>query len=671
MLDDAAGHEQVRPLLPGTGGSLVLITSRRRLAALEDAAVISLDTLAPAEAAALLARLAGRPGLGAGDAGVGEIARLCGYLPLAIGMVASQLHQHPAWTTAGLAADLAAARDRLAVMRAENLSVAAAFDLSYQDLPGDQRRLFRRLGLHLGPDIDAHSAAALDATTTEASRRGLEGLYDQHLISEPVPGRYRLHDLVREHAQALAAADDPATCEAATGRLLDYYLHTALAAGAHIPSQRITSASLPPARLPDCAPPIATQAQASSWLETERANLYAAVDYAAATGRTRHAMVIPAAITGFLQLGGYWDQDLALLQTAVAAARQAGDRPSQGQILLLLGLAQGAVDDYVRAAATFRQALALYRDLGDPAGQGDAINGIAQVCLMADDYPPAIAYNRQALELFRGLGHRRGQANALNGLGMVYRLTGYYPAAAASLQQALELFRGIGHRTGEYEALCELAIVQMLTGDYPAAATTFEQARALERDMGDRHGQALMLHDRGRLQRLTGDYRAAAASQRQALGQLRDLGERSTQVYVLSELGLVQQLTGDYAAAAVSLQQALELSHDTGERYGQAEALNSLGGLSARTAAGQQARDYHTQALGIARELGVPAEEARALEGIGRAHLQDGHGGEGTACLRQALAIYQRIGAPDAQRVQETLTAHRTGKTSQTPAPKQ
>ena len=110
VLDDAAGHEQVGPLLPGTAGSLVLITSRRRLAALEDAAVLSLDTLPPGEAAVLLARLAGRPDLGPGDAGVGEITRLCGYLPLAIGMLGRQLAHHPAWTAAGLAADLAAAR---------------------------------------------------------------------------------------------------------------------------------------------------------------------------------------------------------------------------------------------------------------------------------------------------------------------------------------------------------------------------------------------------------------------------------------------------------------------------------------------------------------------------------------------------------------------------------
>src|SRR5262249_50420002 len=129
VLDDAAGHEQVRPLLPGTAGSLVLVTSRRRLAALEDAAVISLDTLSPAEAAALLVRLAARPALRAGDAAVGEITRMCGYLPLAIAMLASHLRHHPAWAVAQLAAELAAAQDRLSLMSAENLSVAAAFGL--------------------------------------------------------------------------------------------------------------------------------------------------------------------------------------------------------------------------------------------------------------------------------------------------------------------------------------------------------------------------------------------------------------------------------------------------------------------------------------------------------------------------------------------------------------
>jgi hypothetical protein len=171
------------------------------------------------------------------DDAVGEIARLCGYQPLAIAMLASQLRHHPAWTAAGMAATLAAARDQLAAMHAEDLSVAAAFDLSYQDLTPAQQRLFRRLGLVPGPAADAYAAAALDGTSLDAARRHLDALYDQHLLTGPAPGRYVLHDLLRAHARALAAADDPAESDAATRRLLDYYLHTAQAADRHISSR--------------------------------------------------------------------------------------------------------------------------------------------------------------------------------------------------------------------------------------------------------------------------------------------------------------------------------------------------------------------------------------------------------------------------------------------------
>jgi hypothetical protein len=301
LLDDAVGHEQVRPLLPGTAGSLVLVTSRRRLTALEDAVVISLDTLSPGEAATLLVRQAARTDIQPDDAAVAEIARLCGYLPLAIGMLARQLNHHSAWSAASMAATLSAARDRLAAMRAENLSVALAFELSYADLTPGQQRLFRRLGLVPGPGFDAYAAAALDDTTLDTAHRHLDDLYDQHLLVEPAPGRYLMHDLLREHARILAAADDPADRGAATTRLLDYYLHTALAAGRHVPAWTAVQGRPPPGQPPAHPRDLPTLDRAAAWLESERPNLHAAADYAAATGRHLHAVQIPAAIGDFLR----------------------------------------------------------------------------------------------------------------------------------------------------------------------------------------------------------------------------------------------------------------------------------------------------------------------------------------------------------------------------------
>ena len=529
LLDDAASHEQVTPLLPGTAGSVVLVTSRRHLTALADAAAISLDTLAPAEAAALLARLAGRPGLRSGDGPAAEITRLCGYLPLAIGMLARQLHHHPAWTAADLAAELAAEAGRLELMRAENLSVAAAFDLSYQDLTEGQQRLFRRLGVHPGTDIDAYAAAALDGTDLATARRHLDGLYDQYLLTEPARGRYRLHDLLREHARALAADGDPADADAAAGRLLDYYLHTAAAAGQHIATRHTPVGRAPPGEPPAVAPRLSTAGQASAWLDAERANLHAAAGFAAASGRPGPAIAIPAAISGFLFAQGHWDQAAALHQAALATARQAGDRAGQAGALNELGLLQRATGAHPAAAASHQQALELYRGLGDRLGQASALDNLGRVQRETGEYTAAAASHQHALALYRDLDHRAGQALATTNLGTVQARTGDYPAAAASHQQALGIFRDIGHRLGQALATGNLGTVQSRTGDYPAAAASLTQALGMYRDLGDRLGQAIAMHNLGDVQLLTGDYPAAAASQQQALGMFRDLGDRRGQ----------------------------------------------------------------------------------------------------------------------------------------------
>ena len=658
LLDDAAGHEQVTPLLPGTGDSAVLVTSRRHLTALEDAAAISLDTLAPDEAAALLARLAGRPGLGAGDGSAAELTRLCGYLPLAIGMLARQLHHHPAWTAAGLATELAAAAGRLELMHAENLSVAAAFDLSYQDLTPGQQRLFRRLGVHPGTDIDTYAVAALDGTDLATARHHLDGLYDHYLLTEPARGRYWLHDLLSEHARALAFAGDPADADAAAGRLLNYYLHTAAAADRHIATRNTAVSGVVPGDRPTIAPRLSSAGQASAWLDAERPNLHAAAGYAAASGRPGHAIAIAAAISGFLFARGHWDQSAGLHQAALAAARQVGDRAGQAGPINELGLLQRVTGDYLAAAASHQQALELYRDLGDRLGQASALDNLGRVQLATGEYPAAAASHQQALALYRNLDHQTGQALALTNLGNVQARTGDYPAATASHQQALGIFRDLGHRLGQALATGNLGTVQLRTGDYPAAAASLSLALGLYRDLGDRLGQASALGNLGEVQLLTGDYAAAAATQEQALGMFRDLGDRLGQAVAIGNLGTVQLRTGDYPAAAASLTRALGMYRELGDRGGQAVVLNDLGEALSRSADSHETRDHHARALAIAREIRAPLEEARALEGLGHCLLQDGNLGDAAAHWQQALTIYQCLGVPDARRIQETLRQH-------------
>jgi tetratricopeptide (TPR) repeat protein/transcriptional regulator with XRE-family HTH domain len=623
VLDDAAGHEQVWPLLPGTAGSLVLVTSRRRLTALPDAAVISLDVLPADQAAVLLARLAARPGMGPGDDAVGEIARLCGCLPLAIGMLASQLRHHPARTAASLAAELGRARDRLAAMRAEDLSVAAAFDLSYQDLTAAQQRLFRRLGLVPGPGIDGYAAAALDGTSLDQARRLLDELYDQHLIGEPAPGRYQLHDLLREYARALAAADADAESDAAVSRLLDYYLHTVLAAVRHIVTRGAPHAR-PPGQPPAHSPDLSTFGQAAAWLEAERANLHAAAECAASSGRPLHAVQIPTAMGDFLRRAGRWDQAAALQTTALTAAREAGDRHGEAKALNELGVLAWLTGNYPAAAADLALAGVLYEEAGDRLRHAYALNPLGVVQALTGDYPAALASHERALAIARDLGDLPAEAVALNFLGSAQQQTGDYAAAAANLARALDLYRQLGHQ----------------------------------------HGQAQALRDLGRLRQATGDYPAATASHQQALVICRELSARPGQAWALNDLGLAQQLTGDYPAAAASHQQALELYRDLGSPLGLAEAHNNLGQLATRTADARHARHHYTQALAIARDIGAPLEQARALEGIGQCDLAASSPAQAAAHLRQALQIYQRIGVPAARRVQETL--HRHGLTSST-----
>jgi tetratricopeptide (TPR) repeat protein len=706
VLDDAAGSDQVKPLLPGASGSLVLVTSRRHLTAL-DAAAITLGTLGPEQAARLLVRLADRPGLAPDDAAVGDVARLCGYLPLAVGMLARQLHHHPAWTPAGLAEDLAAARDRLELMVTENLSVAAAFDLSYADLTPGQRQLFRRLGLHPGGDIDAYAAAALDGTTLAATRRGLGALYDQYLLTEPASGRYRLHDLIREHARGLADREDPGgDRDEATGRLLDYYQHTAAAADRHLtrytrPSPAGASlAARPRGASPNAVPDLPDYRRALAWARAERANLLACLDQATWAGQHARVVTLTAAIAALLRHDGPWTEPISRHTTAAQAARHLGDRLGEASALHDLGVARRLTGDYPGATEALEAALGISRDLGDRQGQGNALTSLAIARRETGDYPGAAQTLETALDIYCDLGDRLGQATALSNLGIARYLTGDFPGAAQALEAGLDIYRDLGDRQGQANALSNLGIARYLTGDFPGAAQILETALDISRDIGDRQGQASALNNLGETRRLTGDLAGAAQALEAALDISRDLGNRLGQATALTFLGSVRRLTGDYPGATEALEAALSISRDLGDRLGQgnalsflgvtrrltgdypgatealeaalsifrdlgdrggeAEALNEAGTLRRFRGDLDQAVTYHQQALDLARVIDSSWDEAQALAGLGRCALAAGRTADAQAGLRQAEEIFRRIGAAEAPGIAAELDASST-----------
>ena len=654
VLDDAAGHAQVRPLLPGTAGCLVLVTSRRRLIALDGAQPLALDTLPPDQAIELFLRLAHRTQEGSDAGAVAELAGLCGYLPLAIALLAGRLAHHPSWNITTYTAGFAAAQDRLAELAAGDHpgdpAVAAAFGMSYQDLPADRQRLFRRLGLHPGPDIDAYATAALAGVPLVQARRDLDALYTDHLIDEPAPGRYRLHDLIREYACTLTTRHDPASDrDRATGQLLDYYQHTAQTADHHL--TRHTRPRLPPVTTaPQAAPDLPDQASALAWMHTDRANLLACIGYATTQPQSQSQRIIAltATLAAFLLQEGPWHQAATLHHTAATTACHLGDRRGEASALQDLGGVRYLTGDYPAAAGLLERALTLFRELGDRRGEATALHDLGRVRRMTGDYPAAADLLERALTLFRELGDRLSKASALKDLGRVRSVSGDYPAAADLLEQALAIFQDLGDRLSEASVRQELGRVRTVAGDYPAAADLLEQALAIFQDLGSRRGEATALHDLGRVRYLTGDYPAAAGLLERALTLFRELGDRRGEATALHDLGRVRRMTGDYPAAAGLLERALTLFRELGDVQGEAEALNSTGALLAESAGPQKALALYRQALQLARQVHSPVDEARALEGAARCTARTGDQAAALTDLSEAVAIYQRIGAAEA-----------------------
>ena len=529
LLDNAATVQQVRPLLPGGGACSVVVTSRRRLVGLEGAEILSMKVMTVPDAVELFDRIAG-PGRTNGERdAVVEAVGLCGFLPLAIRIGATRLRHRPAWSVADLVARLRDQRKRLAELSAGHQAVAAAFAISFQQLDEDARIMFRALGLHPGPDVDAPAAAALAGLAVSEAERLLEELLDAHLLDQHRVGRYTFHDLLRAFAAEKVEVDETEQArEAAVHRMIDYYLHSAHGAGT---LSYATHPSWPQFRLPEPSPAVAPieladREQALAWYAAEYPVLIAVIARAAADGLDAEAWQLAGVIACYLLQAGLWRELLAVNEVALAAGERQGDKAGQAHAHHWLGQLHRSEGRHPEAHDHLWQALELFEALGEPVLVSQTLLDIALTYGEQKLFLEAVDYSRRGLALFQSVGDRIGEGRALNSVGWYLCMLGEYAKALECCEQALQLAREAGTLHVAASTLDSIGFIHYSWGNYAEALRNYSEALDVRRLKGDYFLQAHALTMLGDTRLAMGEPAVAKDLWQQALVILDNLAHR-------------------------------------------------------------------------------------------------------------------------------------------------
>ncbi len=528
VLDNAGDEQQVRPLLPASAGSLVLVTSRSNLgglAAADGARLLTVDVLGHAEAVHMLTARLGSDRAAAEPDAVDRIAALCAYLPLALAVAAARAATRPRFPLAALAAELADSAGVLDVLDAGDpaSSVRAVISWSTRQLGDEAARMFRLLGLHPGPDISVPAAASLAGATEAGARRLLRELARAHLIAERVPARYALHDLLRTYAaeQANDSESEPDR-QAAVGRVLDYYLHTAARASPLLnpAMEPVVLASPRPGSDPV---QLADYSQALTWFEAEHQVLLAASTLAAGAGFDIHAWQLPWAMTSFLRIRGYWQEWDAVQRTALAAATRLDDTAAQAMCGRLLAMACTIQGDFAEAHDRFAGSLALYQRLGDRRGEAKIEHNLAVLAGYERRYEDALRHGEHTLRLSQAIGDKRLEAEVLNSVGWYHGQLGDYQQARAFCRRSLTLCAEVDHRRLEGHAWDSLGYAEHHLGNFAEAAACYLRALSIAREGGDRYDEARGLTHLGDARQAASESALAREAWQQALAIFEDL----------------------------------------------------------------------------------------------------------------------------------------------------
>ncbi|MET8985601.1 BTAD domain-containing putative transcriptional regulator [Nonomuraea wenchangensis] len=566
LLDNARDAEQVSPLLPGSPGCAAIVTSRVKLADLPAARLVDLDVMEPDEALSLFAAVAGPERVAAEHGAAMDVVAACGFLPLAVRIVAARLAARPSWTVASLVPRLADEQRRLDEMRVGNLAVEATFALGYGQLAPEQARAFRLLSLPSGPDISSEAAAAVLALPAYETEALLESLVDASLLEAPGPGRYRYHDLLRLFARReLNKAERPEALALALGRLLGFYLASAQSAhrlayeGSAIADNLVVVGT---------GRTFTTVDEAVAWLIAEGDSLFAAIGQAAASAGSGEQL-LPAgdllvAMEPLLESGTHTREFDQGTRAVLAAALRIGDPGSElrsryvlgrvlfaanrlreaeeqfrrvrelsaeraekvvtGEVLNALAVVVGRQRRHAEALALFDEAMTWYRENGVPAGEALVLSYSARDHLGLGRPDDAIAAAEKGLAIFTEMGSGAGTARARYHLGIVLSRVGRLTEAVHHHAECLAFFRASKQRVWEQRVCSRLAETFIAAERYPEAVRHAEQALVVSRDIGHPYGEALSLTVLGKALRGLGDLSRSLACLRQAYDVFSRLG---------------------------------------------------------------------------------------------------------------------------------------------------
>jgi tetratricopeptide (TPR) repeat protein len=529
LLDNAASVEQVTPLLPGTPTCTVIATSRHRLAGLTTAygaRLLDLDVLPAADAQALLTRHLGLGRLAAEPDAVADLLAICAGLPLAVRIVAARAEHHPTFPLAVLAEELQDAAARLDGLDAGDLwvNLRAVLSWSVRALSPRAASLFGLLGIAPGPDSSLPAAASLAALPTEQARVMLRELENASLVQQHVPGRYRMHDLIRLYATDTAHHDLAEDVrEAALQRLLDFYAHTAHTA------DRLLDPHSPPLQLDPPAPgvhpqPLPDAPAAMAWFTAEHPVLLAAQHTAACHACHATVWQLSRFLHIFHSRRGHLHDRLATWRAALDAAAHLPDPTPRIHAHRRLGDAYAALGRHEEGIAHLHQALALAEEHHNPDQQARTHHVLAWASEQRGDDRQALEHATRARDLFRALDQPVGEAETLNAMGWYAARLGDYDTARIHCQAALIQNRHHHNPNGEADTLDSLGYIAYHTGHHQQAIGYHQQALTLFRALGNTYDSADILDHLGHPLETLGEHEQARVVWREALELYQEQG---------------------------------------------------------------------------------------------------------------------------------------------------